>query len=287
MKLLCLERERHGEKERSNANLSANRAGNTDDRPSDQTLSQDQVIKPADECNVSFGFLNARSVRNKTTEVTDFMLDNHLDILGICETWLSEDDNAIIGQLAPTGFTFKHVPRISRRGGGVALLFRSELHVDVTCSLSSYQSFEFIEGNIISGLESIRLVVIYRPPGSKCPLSKFFEEFSAFLDGHLFTSGSLIISGDFNIHVNKKMSQTTTFEDVLRSHMDLSNISTSQRTYMDTLWTYSYRGSPMSVAFQTLESLAAYLIIMRLSASFIFSDPRSTRRHCLQETLEL
>ena len=52
-----------------------------------------------------FGFLNARSVRNKASEVNEFVTDNNIDILGVCETWLTQDDKAVISELTPVGYT--------------------------------------------------------------------------------------------------------------------------------------------------------------------------------------
>ena len=36
---------------------------------------------------VSVDYINARSVRNKTQEISDFIVDNGLDLLAITETW--------------------------------------------------------------------------------------------------------------------------------------------------------------------------------------------------------
>ena len=89
------------------------RAGRTKKRPQVDNQHHNRV---------AFGMLNARSVRNKTSEVLEFMDDNHLDILGICETWLNDDDSAVIGELPQNRYKLEHVPRPTRRGGGVGLL---------------------------------------------------------------------------------------------------------------------------------------------------------------------
>jgi hypothetical protein len=63
--------------------------------------------------------LNARSVKNKTTTLKDYMIDNKIDIFGITETWLrpGEADNMTLGDLTPPGYSTYHVPRQNRRGG--------------------------------------------------------------------------------------------------------------------------------------------------------------------------
>ena len=78
-------------------------------------------IKPLNG-NIKFCMLNTRSVRNKTTEFVDFVLENNFDIVALCESWIKPDDNIVIDDITPCGYCFKHVPRPgSKRGGGVAL----------------------------------------------------------------------------------------------------------------------------------------------------------------------
>ena len=61
--------------------------------------------------------------------MNEFVTDNNIDILGVCETWLTRDDKAVISELTPIGITFTHLPRSSKRGGGVGLLFLFHLTI--------------------------------------------------------------------------------------------------------------------------------------------------------------
>ena len=72
--------------------------------------------------------LNARSIRNKTLIIKDFVIDNDVDILTLTETWLNpnSNDQTIINSLCPTGYLFQHVPR-EKREGGVGILFKQSL----------------------------------------------------------------------------------------------------------------------------------------------------------------
>ena len=92
--------------------------------------------------HLKFGVLNARSLRNKSTIFQDFVLDRRLDFVCICETWLSSSDDAVIADLCPGGYVFEHRPRLSRRGGGVAFLYKDHLQVAVKPP-DKYDSFEF------------------------------------------------------------------------------------------------------------------------------------------------
>ena len=72
--------------------------------------------------------LNARSIRNKTLIIKDFVIDNDINILTLTETWLNlnSNDQTIINSICPTGYLFQHVPR-EKRGGGVGILFKQSL----------------------------------------------------------------------------------------------------------------------------------------------------------------
>ena len=56
---------------------------------------------------IKFSHFNARSVRNKTVLLNEFILENNLDIFAVTETWLSSDanyDQVTIGELLPVGY---------------------------------------------------------------------------------------------------------------------------------------------------------------------------------------
>ena len=89
--------------------------------------------------HLKFGVLDARSLRNKSTIFQDFVLDRRLDFVCICETWLSSDDDAAIADLRPGGYVFEHRPRLSKRGGGVAFLYKDHLQVARQASRQVWQ----------------------------------------------------------------------------------------------------------------------------------------------------
>ena len=145
------------------------------------TLDSSSTREKVDHFNLCM--LNVRSLRNKTTVFQDFVLDHGLDVVCICETWLTSCDDAVIADLRPEGFTFKHLPRASRRGGGIALLFRDELKLTVK-PLPTYESFETMMCTLTVVSTSVDIVVIYRPPNTR--FNKFLEDFSLMLDELIF-----------------------------------------------------------------------------------------------------
>ncbi|KAJ8030613.1 hypothetical protein HOLleu_27076 [Holothuria leucospilota] len=84
------------------------------------------VAVPPSPLLLDFGLINARSVKNKDVVLVDYIIDHNLDLLGITETWLStgNQDNVDLGRLKTAGYEFRHVPRLTGQGGGLALIYR-------------------------------------------------------------------------------------------------------------------------------------------------------------------
>ena len=77
--------------------------------------------------NLTFIYLNARSCRNKTLEINNLILEKNADLLFISETWLSKDDSVFTNEMLPNGYDILSQPRLSRSGGGVAIIYRASL----------------------------------------------------------------------------------------------------------------------------------------------------------------
>ena len=104
-----------------------------------------------------------------------------------------------MADLCPGSYIFKHCPRVSERGGGVAFLYKDSLQVIM--SSENYDSFECMSATISSDSSCMDISVIYRPPGGHS-FSKFLEEFSDFLDGRMYRTPPFVITGDLNIHLD-------------------------------------------------------------------------------------
>ena len=98
---------------------------------------------------------------------------------------------------------FDHT-RSDRSGGGTALLIRENLHAS-RVDAGERTSFEFSHWMVEFQLRKLQIIIIYRPPcSSNHPVttSVFFADFSSFLESIITSSVSLLIAGDFNIHVD-------------------------------------------------------------------------------------
>ena len=154
---------------------------------------------------------SARSVKNKSAAILDYICDCKADLFVVTETRLSADDAAVRAELCPDGYKFIDRPRLGRRGGGTGLVYRDSLGVKKV-DAGEKESFEFSEWTVtLSSSHNLRVVIIYRPPycdEHRVSTNVFFTEFSIYLESILLSKEQLLITGDFNIHVDDPDSLT-------------------------------------------------------------------------------
>ena len=148
--------------------------------------------------------LNTRSVKSKSAAFADYVSSSKADLYCLTETWLTEMDTAYKAEITPTGFTFLDHPRNNHTGGGTGLLFRDSLHT-TRVAAGELISFEYSEWIVSYKLFKLRILIIYRPPYStNHPVSTatFFSEFGDYLESVVLSTERLLITGDFNVHVD-------------------------------------------------------------------------------------
>ena len=94
--------------------------------------------------------------------------------------------------------------RVGRIGGGIALLLNEAIDVRKVDG-GERRSFEFGEWILKHGSSKLRVIVIHRIPYSvahRISTSVFFDEFPAYLESVVLSPEPLLITGDFNIHVD-------------------------------------------------------------------------------------
>ncbi|ESN95676.1 hypothetical protein HELRODRAFT_179147 [Helobdella robusta] len=136
---------------------------------------------------VRIGLLNVRSINNKVDDVYGMIYDG-LNILVLCETWHGTEGNISVRLAMPPGFTFVDFVRPHDPGqGGLfeALAIRLKIGIDQFC-----------------------LIALYRP-GSEQTTSLFFEELISMLEFITMSEAHVVLTGDFNIHVEKRDSLFT------------------------------------------------------------------------------
>ena len=151
---------------------------------------------------ITIGLLNARSVCNKALLIRDLIIDIGLHVHALTEIW--NPSNCTIAELLPPGYEIVHKPRQDKRGGGVAVLARTELRCKLKIALA-LTSFEAIIVIITSGHNVIYMCVVYAPEckqSSAQAHNTFISEFAPSLVDHLGKSLNVLLLGDFNYHVN-------------------------------------------------------------------------------------
>jgi exonuclease III len=198
---------------------------------------------------------------NKTCGVLELLKDNAVDICCVTESWLKSKDSAIFAEIHDHGYDIFSAPRRGR-GGGVAFLFNPSRLKPIRNNTNKFSSFEALECLIKTSSQLLRLCVIYRSTQISCKerynetkMEKFTEEFENYLDSLLLKSGTPILCGDFNIHVedtNDKVAKT--FVDLYESKGFLQHVKSSTHIAGGTLDLVLTLGSKAdSIAVQNLE----------------------------------
>ena len=109
--------------------------------------------------------------------------------------------------------------------GGVCLLYDAWLH-GRRIDLPEFSSFEAVCVNIHrDGFHAV-VVVVYRP-GSKAVTQAFFDEYADIMDRLATRLGSLILIGDFNIHVNVATNDDASkLADILSCYISIQHVDT-------------------------------------------------------------
>ncbi|XP_064814245.1 uncharacterized protein LOC135529412, partial [Oncorhynchus masou masou] len=140
------------------------------------------------------GLLNGRSLTSKANIVRELITDHNLDVIGLTETWLKPDEFTVLNEASPPGYTSDHIPRASRKGGGVANIYDSKFQFPKT--KMTFSSFELL---VMKSMQPF-IATVYRPPE---PYTAFLIEFPEFLSDLVVIADNILIFGDFNIHMEK------------------------------------------------------------------------------------
>ena len=100
--------------------------------------------------STKLGLLNARSLRSNYNIICDYVLEHDIDILCLTETWLTPNDDIITQAIIPQGYIIEHIPRSTRRGGGVGVLFNNTLRLE-SANMWHAESFECVEVVLFGG----------------------------------------------------------------------------------------------------------------------------------------
>ena len=90
------------------------------------------------------GFMNIRLLSTKALLIQDLIVDNKIDILGLCETWLKPDEFLALYEATPPNYGSAQISREVKKGCGVALISYSKLNLKPK-NRYIFRSFEVLE----------------------------------------------------------------------------------------------------------------------------------------------
>jgi len=169
--------------------------------------------KMRDEKPITACLLNAHSIKNKTThcknnkaDLKEYCIEQDIDIFAITETWLKDKDDHILMDITPKGYSNINVPRPRKnKGGGLALIYKSSIKVKHNINVTTYKTFELLQCDIGEGSNTIKMLLIYKPPSSTdypIPFNEFLDDFNDAITSASLSHERIITLGDFNIHVD-------------------------------------------------------------------------------------
>ena len=174
-------------------------------------------------------------MKNKPLLILDFILDQELDIIILTETWLKSDDHLdIIGHATPEGYSFVNVPRNTGNGGGIALIHKCNIKINLIKN-ETFKTFEHLACVATFNHASICFVAIYRPPPNAVngfTTSEFFTEFTQAANDFSLRNNQLVITGDFNIHLDKQSLPDTIKLNKIIDECGMSIISSTKPTHI-------------------------------------------------------
>ncbi len=105
--------------------------------------------------------LNARSVASKPDDIHHHLLTFDIHVLAITETWLTPDGDEILANSIPEGYVGIHVPRVGRRGDGIAVIHRSTICVNRLPIVFESAFFEHFAISLIVNTVFVKIAIIY------------------------------------------------------------------------------------------------------------------------------
>ena len=182
---------------------------------------------------IYFALINCRLVISTSTDLQVKLVQNKIDICSLTETCIKEDDTTAEFQICPPGYKAISVPRSNKQGGVIAIVYKDFITIQRS-NTYNYSTMEYSDFVVpLPGL-SLNMAIIYMPP-DKLVLS-FVNDFLDYMERNINSTGKLLLTGDFNTHVNDLESpDTNTFLDVLDSFGPQNHISFPTHCLKNTL----------------------------------------------------
>ena len=227
-------------------NPRVNRVNSANDQPGDLGQPSHNGTQ-FDNRFLSVGCWNAQSVRNKSAIFLNVLQEHKFQVVSLCETWHMDHDDIALKKITPDGYKCIEAarPRLSaadgrKKGnacshGGVALIYRDNFCAKKISFDIKPSTFEVIAAQLSSVKANTVFIVVYRP-GSTAINDLFFEELTTILEATTVYNSNLVITGDFNIHVDDfENTHSKRFKQLLDSFDLVQSVTQSTHTAGHTL----------------------------------------------------
>jgi len=149
---------------------------------------------PKQRAELRLFYTNACSLLNKLPELRSYLCFHNLDVLAISETWFNPD--ICDAEIALPGYiSFRQDRAPSRRGGGVLLYIRQDLHPIIIPSQLPCPNVDVIACRLTLLNQYLPITTIYRSPSATRDEDRILLTEIRRLS-HLYQDG--IILGDLN-----------------------------------------------------------------------------------------
>lgn len=134
--------------------------------------------------------LNARSITSKFVSLLSIVSSYSPHVIGITETWLH--DGIYDSEFTPPGYVAVRADRRHAKGGGVAILFRSDLTFH---QLPSPLNTESVWCKLYLQKTHVAIGIVYRAPNSSL---NDIENLNQYVSEQKLNAHNLVCMGDFN-----------------------------------------------------------------------------------------
>ena len=188
--------------------------------------------------------LNTRGIKSKLDELDMLISDlKQPDVMILSETWLKEGEEKLINM---KGYTFKGVPRVRKKGGGVGFLVKEDLVYHALTELNNSNidpTFEHYYIELKGNKYNVILGSIYRPPNTN--LERFMAEYKKSLEClNNLKNKEIILGMDHNINLLKHDVHSKT-QEFIETNLDMNllpvitkptRVSTTSATLIDNIF---------------------------------------------------
>ena len=141
--------------------------------------------------------INARSLRNKFSDLEALAALEDYDVIGITETWLNTDRRDYLAEYSLHGYKMFNCERANRAGGGVLLYVKASLQ-PLMKEMPKVDNVDSVTVQLKIRSKVFVINLIYRPPANNTASDKMiYEQIIETSDAF-----DCVIFGDFNLPVS-------------------------------------------------------------------------------------